>query len=166
MKHVLTKLINRYHWALLVGPKFEHEGSKGTRLHTKNSNPPTVPKTWVFEEAENTLGPNNAQLVRVVIGKVKNKARLFDRIRSVKVVQGDLKWTCISWVREAIGVVLRDSEVLGTSFKNWEEVRIAALKYVDEKKVQHRFDGKASPGRFDIMKAATYDALEKRELIE
>jgi len=163
---VLIALISRYHWALLVGPKFEHAASKGTRFHAKNSNPPTVPKTWVFEEAENTLGPNNAQLVRVVIGKIKDKSRLFNSLRAVNVVQGDLDWNCVSWVKEASEAVLSDSAAIGTSLKEWEEVRTAALKYVDEKKAQHRFDGKAPHGRFDVTKAATYDALEKRELVE
>lgn len=102
----------------------------------------------------------------MVIGKVKNTARLFEILRSVDVVQGDPDWNCVTWVREALESVWRASDALGTRLRDWDAVKIAALKYVIEKQNQHRFDGKAPTGRFDMMKAATYDALKKKETIE
>jgi len=138
----------------------------GVRFHAKNSNPLTTPRTWVFEEADSTLKPNNAQLVRIVISKVKNSVRLLEALRSVAVVQGDPDWNCISWVRAALEAVWRDPKALGTGLKDWESVKMCALDYVQKKKDQHRFDGKAPPGRFDVYKAATYDALQRREIVE
>lgn len=111
------------------------------------------------------MTPCNAQLVRVVIAKVRNKARLCEMLRAVPVVQGREDWNCVSWVREAVGTVWKGN-VLGTRLAGWEEVRTRALEYVERKKGEHRFDGKAEPGRFDVVKPATFDGLRKVELIE
>lgn len=41
----------------------------------------------------------------------------------------------------------------------WQDVRDTAMWYVEKKKSEHRFDGQVA---FDMKKAATYDAIERK----
>lgn len=54
---------------------------------------------------------------------------------------------------------------MGTSQLDWQIVRDTAMRYIEEKKTQHRFDGKAKKGQFDNHKPATFDLLTGKELI-
>jgi hypothetical protein len=36
---------------------------------------------------------------------------------------------------------------------------------VEQKTMQHRFDGQAAPGQFDTRRVSTYDLLEGKELV-
>ncbi len=54
---------------------------------------------------------------------------------------------------------------MGTSQLDWKIVRDTAMRYIEGKKTQHRFDGKAPKGQFDTRKPATCDLLTGKELI-
>lgn len=41
--------MNRYHWALFVGPKDEVEGGQGTRYHSKERLVAGAQMRWVFD---------------------------------------------------------------------------------------------------------------------
>ena len=135
------------------------------RYHAKDK--PTGPGTfqWMYEEIEITTMPTNMLLVRVLIGKVKDMKRLEAALRDVPVVQGDAAWNCVIWARKALEKLKADGKALGTSQLDWQVVRDAAMKYVQEKKEQHRFDGQAPDGTFDTKKAPTFDLLLGREVM-
>lgn len=101
-------------------------------------------------------------LVRIVVAKVTDMDRLRAAIRSVPIVQNDLSWTCITWLKNALEAVQADGKAVGTSQLDWEIVRRTAKSYIQGKKDAHRFDGKSD---FDMTKTATYDLLEGREIV-
>jgi hypothetical protein len=104
-------------------------------------------------------------LVRVLIGKVTNMQRLESILQDIPVRQGDPAWNCVIWVKQALEKLQADGKAVGTSRLDWPRVRDAAMKYVQDNKDQHRFDGRAPQGKFDMKKAATFDLLEGREVI-
>ena len=63
----------------------------------------------------------------------------------------------MSWVKEVLKALEDDGKVLGTSKIDWQVVRDNAMRYVEEKKTQHRWDGQAT---FDQTQVATWDLLE------
>lgn len=98
-------------------------------------------------------------LVRVTIGKVKDKSRLESIFRNIPVRPQVAGWNCVAWVKEAVETALQDEKALGTSKKklDWKSIRDVAMWYVEKKKSAHRFDGQ---GQYDQNKAATWDMLE------
>ena len=108
------------------------------------------------------LVPTKMLLVRVMIGKVANIDRLEKALRDTPVVQSDRTWNCVTWVKNALGALQVEGRAVGTSQLDWQSVRDAAMRYCQEKRDQHRFDGS---GTFDLRKAPTYNLLEGRETI-
>nr|POE56791.1 hypothetical protein CFP56_33763 [Quercus suber] len=159
-------LEDKYHWALIVGPKVENERSQGTRYHAKEGVAIIDGESrsvWTFERRSASMAPTAMILVRVMIGKVADNLRLESVLESTPVRQGHPTWNCVGWVKEAIEVLERDRRVLGTAVTSWEPIRDTAMRYVEKKKAQHRFDGQ---GNFDSSKVPTWDMLEDRESIE
>ena len=157
-------MMSRYHWGFIVGPKTETDNAIGIRYHAKNRQDPLLGQmVWVFEQCECRLRATNMLLVRIMIGKVEEKDRLEQVMRSVPVVQGDAAWNCVIWVKEALQKLRDDGKVMGTSQLEWNVVKNAAMSYVQRKKDQHRFDGQ---GNFDAGRAATYDLLAGTETIQ
>jgi hypothetical protein len=117
---------------------------------------------WIYEEKTVPLLATNMLLVRVMIGKVVDMERLERALRSVPIVQNNPEWNCVIWVRNALEALHVDGKALGTCEIHWTTVRDTAMKYCQDKKDQHRFDGK---GDFNMRKAPTYDLLERREVI-
>ena len=101
-------------------------------------------------------------LVRVVIAKITDRDRVLEILRTVPVVQNDPSWNSVLSAREALNALKKDSKAVGTSNLDWQTVRDAAMAYCQRKRDAHRFDGK---GKFNMRKAATYDFLEKKEII-
>lgn len=150
---------DRYHWAFIFGPKEEKDGTQGVRYHAMNR----VDK-WVFEERSTSLEATNMLLVRVMIGKVVDSEGLKGVMRSIQVKNNDPAWNCVIWVKEALAK-LAGGKTMGTSQLDWQTVRDTVMKYVEDKKAQHRFDGKAPKGQFDTRRAATFDLLTGKEMI-
>lgn len=117
---------------------------------------------WVFERVSITMAPTMMLLIRVLIAKVASKKRLESVLDSTAIKGGQPGWNCVWWVREALEGLSRDGRALGASVTSWESVRNTAMRYVEAKKAQHRFDGK---GGHDMTQAATWDLLEDKELI-
>jgi hypothetical protein len=126
------------------------------RYHAKERITETDQIEWFFEERDVSLAATNMQLVRIMIGKVKWKHRLVEVLRKVPIKQGDPGWNCVIWLKEALQALREDGKVLGRSRTEWQYVRDAAMRYIEQKKHEHRFDGL---GGFDMSKAATYDLL-------
>lgn len=158
----------RYHWALIVGPKTEDEDSKGARFHAKEKirlvgAGPMPESVWEYEERESSMMPTSMLLVRVMIGKVKDTNRLKSLLRSIPIRSGVEGWNCVTWVKEAFETAQRDKRVLGTpNSVYWDSIRNTAMWYVEQKKADHRFDGR---GAFDQTKAATWDMIDGRERV-
>lgn len=114
---------------------------------------------WVFEERPLAT---EMLLVRIVIAKIKNQASLEKILRSVPIRQGEPGWNCVGWVKEALHLLVAGDKALGTNVAEWETVRDVAMSYCQQKRIQHRFDGK---GDFDTAKPATYDLLQEKEVI-
>jgi hypothetical protein len=153
--------MTRYHWAILVGPKLEDDESRGMRYHAKER--VTQNKTeWVLDEQDISLRPTSMILVRIMIGKVEDKARLVSVLRNTPMRQGLPGWNCVTWVKEVLEGLKADGRAMGTSVLEWESVRNVAMSYCQRKKVQHRFDGL---GSYDLNKVPTYDLIERKETI-
>lgn len=119
---------------------------------------------WVFEERSISLKATNMLLVRVMIGKVVDTEGLRSVMHSIQVKNNDPAWNCVIWIEDALAK-LAGGKTIGTSQLNWQTVRDSAMKYVEEKKTQHRFDGKAPEGQFNTSNAATFDLLTGKEVI-
>jgi hypothetical protein len=126
---------------------------------------------WGFEERDISMGPTTMVLVRILIGKVKQKDRLETVLRSVPIGHSTVGWNCVQWVREALvalehwhgnGIRLFESSAYQL---DWYQVRDTAVWYVQLKEDQHRFDGQAQAGTFDTDRVPTWDMLKGREKI-
>ncbi|GES66234.1 hypothetical protein ASPCAL11780 [Aspergillus terreus] len=151
-----------YHWALIVGPKAETEGSMGYRYHAKERPNLRQGSEWFFEERNIPLIPTSMLLVRIMVGKVADGKRLVQILRNIPIRQGQPGWNCVFWVQEALQALKDDGKALGTNVIEWQRVRDQAMAYCQKKKDQHRFDGR---GNFDATKAPTYDLVEDKEII-
>jgi len=154
-----------YHWALISGPKVEHEGSVGKRYHARQRDHMEngqLRSRWEYEELEIGTAPTQMILVRVLIAKVINVERLGEILRTVPLVQDDKDWTCRIWVRDAIARLAAEKGVLGRSVTDWATVENTAKQYVRKKKDQHRFDGTVE---WDRRKVPTWDLIQKKETI-
>ncbi|CAG8181686.1 unnamed protein product [Penicillium salamii] len=152
-----------YHWALMVGPKLESKYGKGVRYHAKEHMEMGVASRWKFEEIDCSLVASSMVLVRIMVGKVKDGKRLVEIIRSTPIREGQQGWNCVSWVKEALERLEADPQALGTNVLEWEKMRNKAMDYCQQKKDQHRFDGK---GDFDMSRPPTWDLIKDKETIE
>ncbi|KAH6628525.1 hypothetical protein F5144DRAFT_579284 [Chaetomium tenue] len=157
---------DKYHWALLVGPKNELSSSRGKRYHAKEKPSGTPGQlVWEFEGRDTLMEASAMALVRVLVAKITNMDRLVSALQSVPVRGSEPQWNRVEWVKEALEILQRDGKAVGTSVLGWHAVRDAAMQFVEKKAAEHRFDGRAEPGQFDISKVATYDLLEGEETI-
>jgi hypothetical protein len=117
---------------------------------------------WYFEESSCPLTPANMLLVRIMIAKVEDNRQLVSILRSTPVRQGEPRWNCVSWLKEALVKLHADKKALGTSVTDWETVRDGAMTYCQKKKDEHCFDGK---GDFKLRKVPTYDLIEQKEVV-
>ena len=153
-------LAYRYHWAFILGPKEEKEGRQGIRYHVTNQ----ADGKLVFEERNVSLKATNMLLVRVMIGKVVDSEGFRSVMHGIQVKNTNPTWNCVVWIKDALAK-LGGAKSMGTSQLNWQTVRDTAMRYVEEKKAQHRFDGKAPKGQFNTSNAATFDLLIGREVV-
>ncbi|KAG6848118.1 hypothetical protein H0H93_003234 [Arthromyces matolae] len=154
---------DRFHWALLIGPKKEDKKSKGRRLHAveRISNLEGEGHTnWEFESRAVGMEATATILVRVLIAKINDMNRTIAILESIPIRGEQDGWNCVGWVKEAMETLQKDEKALGTARTDWPTVRQTALSYVNKKISEHRFDGKATPGQFDMSKVATFDLLE------
>ena len=122
---------NRYHWAFLVGPKVEAATEvPGTRYHVKNR----PLEGWLYEEVKlrNVRNTSNL-LVRVVVAKVEDEARLTKLLRGVPIEQDDPGWRCRDWMASALESLKLERGVVGTSVLDWETIEGAARNFAGEK---------------------------------
>ncbi|KAG7114480.1 hypothetical protein HYQ46_011770 [Verticillium longisporum] len=97
-------------------------------------------------------------LVRIMIGKVKDRNILESLLKNTPIQHGVDGWNCVVWVKEALEKALSDKKVLGSPKNiNWDGIRDTAMRYVEQKKAEHRFDGQ---GSFDQSKVATWDMID------
>lgn len=161
--------LDRYHWALLVGPKNEHSHSKGKRFHAKEvieSINGCTQIRWVLEERAIGMNPTAMVLVRISIGKVMNLERAMAVLRDVPIRGNQFGWNCVWWVKEALDLLRVNGKTLSrTSVADWTRVRNASMGYARRKEKEHRFDREAPPGIFDTSRVATYDLMKTREVI-
>ena len=66
------------------------------------------------------------------------------------------------WVKEALSELEKSNKIIGTSVIEWKAVRDAAMEYCQQKRDQHRFDGK---GEFDTSRVSTFDLIQEKETI-
>lgn len=152
----------------MTGPKVEpSSGGEGMRFHAKEvmtiaGEPPTPQWVWIYEEKPISLQPTQMLLVRVLIGKVKDRHRLHAAFRHTRVQPEIPGWNCVSWAQDGFREVLKDKKALEKVVDDWDFVRDTAMWYVEQKKAAHRFDGL---GEFNQSRVATWDMLSGEELI-
>lgn len=101
-------------------------------------------------------------MVRILIAKIENREALAQLLRQIPIRQGTQGWNCVAWIKEALEQLQMSTNVIGTSVVEWEAVHDAAMSYVQNKKDQHRFDGK---GSFDTKRVPTFDLIQGQETI-
>ncbi|KAB8346211.1 hypothetical protein FH972_023256 [Carpinus fangiana] len=160
-----------HHWGLMVAPKNASGRGFGTKYHAKN--PPSLPNsddpTWVFETKQVPLEPFEMILVRVTVAKVADRKKLDRILKAVPVVLDSDDWNCVGWVEDALAELRKETSrgaLTSGAVLGWEKVKLEAKVFVQKKKDEHRFDGKAEQGKFDSMKVPTWSALEGRELVQ
>lgn len=151
-----------YHWALMIGPKKETEGSQGYRYHAKERIRAGGISEFYFEERKCSLLPTSMLLVRIMVGKIVDEQRLVAILRDTPIRRDRSEWNCVSWVQEALEAIRADGRILGTNSAEWQTVRDETMAYCQRKKDQHRFDGQ---GIYDGKKVPTYDLTRQREII-
>ncbi|KAH7012751.1 uncharacterized protein B0I36DRAFT_206273, partial [Microdochium trichocladiopsis] len=160
-------LEDKYHWALIVGPKLESSTSQGYRFHAKeklsfSGNPPEAKWEWHYEEVTTSMTATSMLLVRIVVGKVKSTSRLRSIFQQIPVRPEVEGWNCVGWVREALHTTTQDSRALSKAAGTWDLVRDTAMWYVESKKTANRFDGTYD---YDPTQVATWDMLSEKELM-
>ncbi|KAJ6445290.1 hypothetical protein O9K51_00049 [Purpureocillium lavendulum] len=160
-------LEDTYHLAFIVGPKSESApNSQGTRFHAKEAllyvgEPPTLQWTWAYEERPISLHPTQMLLVRVIVGKVRDRERLCAAFRRNPLQPDVPGWNCVEWAKEAFQEAVLDRRALDKAAPSWELLRDTAMWYVEKKKLEHRFDGQR---QYDQALAATWDMFDGREI--
>ncbi|CAK7274931.1 hypothetical protein SEPCBS57363_006417 [Sporothrix epigloea] len=155
---------DKFHWAILVGPKLEDNNTRGRRFHAKE-NVQTIPNVWEYNEEETKTLQTMRLLTRIQIGKVRDMTALESVLRGVPIRAGAVDgWNCVAWVREALEMIANNDTAMGTAVLDWAKVRDAAMAFTQSKIDSHRFDGKAEV-KFGMDKAPTYDLIEGKELI-
>jgi hypothetical protein len=153
----------RYHWAIIIGPKSDDPKDLGRRLHAKEKitfGSGGAESAWEFEERPISMAPTAMILVRVLFGKVANLKRVEKVLRSTPVRGAEPEWNCVYWVQEALQGLQADDKALGTAVIDWMTVRDAAMRYVEDKVAQHRFDGEKE---FDNSKVPTWSLIDQTE---
>ncbi|KAI1881732.1 hypothetical protein JX265_000558 [Neoarthrinium moseri] len=157
---------DKYHWALLTGPKTERDEPTGKRYHAKEqmiSIRGHIQSQWQFDERDVSMLATSMILVRIVVGKIKDRKRVASILRSIPIRGDQPGWNCVGWVKEALEALGKDGKALGTSVIDWRTIRDAALSYVRHKEAQHRFDGRAQAGIFNARQVPTYDLIETKQ---
>lgn len=164
----------RFHWALLVGPKSETNDARGVRYHAKEQMTVVnglLKSVWQFEERDINMAPSAMILVRILVGKVKNRDRVAAILRSIPIRGEHAGWNCVSWVQEALQALqqrqISQQDIFERSSYqlDWHTVSQCAMVYVAQKAAAHRFDGQAAAGTYDNRKVATWDLLKNKEQI-
>ncbi|KAI9452331.1 hypothetical protein HD554DRAFT_2179963 [Boletus coccyginus] len=151
---------DKYHWALLTGPKVDNENVLGMRYHAREDIFDGTPE-WRFEGVQARVIGSSRLLVRVVIAKVQDKEKLSEILQQVPINAGQPGWNCVIWVEEALGRLSEDTEALGRRVLDWDKVRDTAMGYCKRKHDEHYFDGTRD---VDPKKTPTYDLVSDREL--
>ena len=76
-----------------------------------------VQNVWAFEDRQISLLPTSAILVRIIIGKVADEARLrkaFDKTPIRAGSQGYEDWNCVSWLKRGSPGLLMTAKGWGT----------------------------------------------------
>ena len=95
LREMIADTCFRYHWGLLVGPKKENNTGRGMRYHANERILGPDQQEWFFEELETTMKTASMLLVRVMVGKAENTARLVEilrRVQSGKENQAGIAW--------------------------------------------------------------------------
>ncbi|KAE8152095.1 hypothetical protein BDV25DRAFT_151723 [Aspergillus avenaceus] len=150
-----------YHWGLIVGPKNDDQNKDGVCYHAKESFVEGRSE-WVFQEIECSRQVASMLLVRVLVGKVKDRSQLSETMRAVSIRSGEEGWNCVSWVEEALEKVTAHGKILSSNVAEWETIRNEAMRYCQLKKDEHRFDGKKN---YDMSKVPTYDMMQSKEIV-
>jgi hypothetical protein len=103
----------------------------------------------------------NTLLVRVMIGKVEDLARLITILRSIPVIQNDPGWRCRTWCANALAAIAADGKAVGTSVLDWLRVEQAARWYAGQKTAEGRFATLA----LLLRPKPTWDLLENKEIM-
>lgn len=147
---------------MLVGPKDPSGGARGVRYHAKERLQENGNTLWVFEEITASMLATQMILVRIAIAKVESRQDVARKLRLVPVQQGQERWNCVSWVRDALRELAASETGIGTSVLDWDTVCAAAMSYCQQKRDQNRFK---EEGDFDQTEVATFDLIEQKELI-
>lgn len=154
----MRELEDTYHWALMIGPKVEKPEKEGVRYHAKEK-ATSDGIHWEFEKRPVSLRPTSMLLVRILIGKVDDSARLDTILQQAPVKDGTKDWNCVIWLKDALELVGNDKKALGTSVLVWDTIRKTAMDYCNQKKA----DGRFTSAKYDPAKVPTYDLLELKE---
>lgn len=155
----------RFHWALAWGPKEEKKDRTGRLWHVKDTYRADLTLgTWWLETKTIVSGMvEGTSLGRVMVGKILDVDRMERVLRDLPLKQGDPKWTCRSWICDALSA-LADSGAIGTSvdLKDWSEIEVTCRRFANGKVEQGRF---RAGTRANVSVLPTYDMLQEKETV-
>ena len=78
---------------------------------------------WQYEEVQlQNVQNTTSLLIRIMIGKIENLARLITILRSIPVIQNDPSWRCRTWCANALAAIAADGKAVGTSVLDSEQL--------------------------------------------
>ncbi|KOS21900.1 hypothetical protein ESCO_001639 [Escovopsis weberi] len=157
---------DKYHWALITGPKNDIVNSKAPTFGVHHVKERLVQRLdslvldpeWYYAHSHEDEG---RILVRILIGKVRDLDRLQDALGRVR--PSNVQHYCsVDWVQHAVAAVMNDRKTLSSCVADWRLIRDTAMQYVAAKRDARRLDfrGMLSTGR-----PATWDLLKNTELV-
>ncbi|KAG5778327.1 hypothetical protein H9Q73_008027 [Fusarium xylarioides] len=158
---------DRYHWAFIVEPEDETKSSQRKRFHVKKLVELAGEKRianyyWHFEEIDISMDAPSMMLTRILIGKVKDLDRLRSSLRRTPIQQDVKAWNWIDWIEAAFYEMTQNNGNLETCVTKWETLRDTVMRYIELKKLAHRFDGTRA---YDFTKVPTWDMLRGAEVV-
>lgn len=161
---------HRYHWGLIIGPKSDlRTRDIGLRFDAMEKFTSQGP-VWQLVEEPTSLKPGTTMiLVRIMIGKIKNRDRLLSILRNTPIRAYEPRpayeiWNCVAWVKEALLLIQRDGEAVGSSVLDWAFVRYTAMWYVKwftEKMKSDHLNGRGV--EYERSNVATWDLMARQE---
>lgn len=116
--------------------------------------------TWYYEEMDIPMAPGKRDSVRILVGKVKDMARLRRVVEAIPVRSEVKGWNDVVWVKEALEAINQDDAALGASIPIWQCVRDTAMWYIEEKQAAGRF-----AKHYDKTRVATWDICRDKEIV-
>ena len=130
-----------------MGGQSSSRASSCTRYHIEHAHGMERPYFYVEDDARN-LSASDAIMVRVAVAKVVDTARLQTILREAPIMQDDISWNCLSWVRECFERLVSDGQPCVKGYVgagDWNDIEKKTRAYAKRKRDERRGTGDTIP---------------------